>query len=201
MRYNQSRERNEVMTMAIATAPRLLTAEEAAAFAPDGRWELVRGEVVTYMPVQPEHADCVQAISTAVESFLGGRERALMGPEIGFTVARDPDTVRAPDWSLTWREQAEARRSGPWIEGGPNIAVEVISSDETWREVQEKVDEYIAAGTQVVWVINPQARTVHVIRPDAPLVALRIGDTLTGDPVLPGFALPLATLFAGGGNP
>jgi Uma2 family endonuclease len=152
------------------------------------------------MPVQPEHADCVQAVSTAVENFLGGRERALMGPEIGFTVARDPDTVRAPDWSLTWREQAAARRSGAWIEGGPNIAVEVISPDETWREVQEKVDESIAAGTQVVWVINPQARTVHVIRPDAPIAALRVGDTLTGDPVLPGFALPLATLFAGGGG-
>lgn len=85
--------------MAITTTKRL-TAEEAAVHTPGGRWELVRGEVVTYMPVQPEHADCVQAISTAVDKHLGGRQRALMGPEIGFIVARHPeDTVRAPDWS------------------------------------------------------------------------------------------------------
>ncbi|MDW8364969.1 MAG: Uma2 family endonuclease, partial [Abditibacteriales bacterium] len=126
--------------------------------------------------------------------------RVVMGPEIGFIVARDPDTVRAPDWSLTWREQADARRRGAWIEGGPNLAVEVISPEETWSEVQEKVDEYLAAGTQVVWVINPQTRTVHVIRPDAPIAVLRVGDVLTGDPVLPGFTLPLATLFTGGGE-
>src|SRR5437870_4540681 len=81
----------------------------------DWPWELVRGELITHMPVQPEHGDCVQAISTAVELHLGGRSQALMGPEIGFIVARHPDTVRAPDWSLTWRDDAEARRRGAWI--------------------------------------------------------------------------------------
>jgi Uma2 family endonuclease len=179
------------------TTTALLTAEEAAVHAPEGRWELVRGEVVTYVPVQPEHAECVQAISTAVENFLGGRERALMGPEVGFIVGHEPEeTVRAPDWSLTWRAEAEARRKGAWIDGGPNLAVEVVSPDDAWVEVQEKIDEYLSARAQLVWVINPQARTVHVIRPDTPTVVLRVSDTLTGDPVLPGFTLSLATLFA-----
>ena len=184
-------------TMPATTAVRL-TAEEATARAPGGRWELVRGEVITHVPVQPEHGDWVQAISTAVENQLGGRHRALMGPEIGFIVSRNPDTVRAPDWSFTWREQAEARRRGAWIEGGPHLAVEVISPDELWRDVQEKVDEYLGAGSQLVWVVNPQARTVHVIRPDAPIAVLHVGDSLTADPVFSGLALPLADLFGGG---
>ena len=72
----------------------------------------------------------------------------------------------------------------------------VVSPDDTWSEVQEKVDEYLAAGTALVWVLSPDAQTVHVYRPDAPLVVLRASDTLAGDPVLPGFALPLAEVFA-----
>lgn len=172
-----------------------MTAEESIHCAPEGRWELVRGEVVSYLPVQPEHGDAVTAISFLVLQFVGGVSRALMGPEIGFIVARDPDSVRAPDWSLIWREQAEARRSGPWIEGGPNLAVEVVSPDDIWSEVQDKVDEYLAAGTQVVWVLTPHRHTIHVFRPDAPVTVLRVGDILTGEPVLAGFKVAVADVF------
>ncbi len=182
--------------MATMTAePALLSAREAERRAPRGRWELVRGRVVNYMPVQREHGNVVSEIAYRVRHFLGSPDRASVGPEIGFITARHPDTVRAPDWSLMWPEEAKARREGAWIAGGPNLAVEVVSPDDTWAEVQEKVDEYLGAGTQCVWVIYPDARTVHVIRPDAPTAVLRAGDTLPGDPVLPGFSLPLDELF------
>lgn len=183
------------MAVMMAESP-LLTAEEAASYRLHGRWELIRGKVVTYMPVQPEHGDFAHRIATAVDRHLGGIGRALMGQEIGFITERDPDTVRAPDFSLTWREEARARREGAWIAGGPNLAVEVVSPDDTWAEVQEKVDEYLAAGTQLVWVVTPDRRTVHVFRPDGHIAILRRGDALTGEPVLPGFTLPLDQLFA-----
>lgn len=182
--------------MATMTATRnVLTAQKAAACAPEGRWELVRGRVVRYMPVQPEHGGVVSELNYHVRAYLGSPERAAMGPEIGYITLRDPDTVRAPDWSLIWREEARARREGAWIAGGPNLAVEVVSPDDTWAEVQEKVDEYLAAGTQLVWVLYPDKRTVHVIRPDAPTAILRPGDVLTGEPVLPGFTLPVDQLL------
>jgi Uma2 family endonuclease len=148
------------------------------------------------MPVQPEHGVLVNRIGFYVTQFLGSDEKVVMGPEIGFIVVRNPDTVRAPDWSLTWREQAEARREGAWIAGGPNLAVEVVSPDDSWGEVQDKVDEYIAAGTQLVWVIDPKKCSVRVFRPDAPVVTLRGDALLTGDPVLPGFTLSLSRCFA-----
>lgn len=182
--------------MATMTAPPpLLTAAQAAARAPKGRWELVRGRVVTYVPVQPEHARIVSELNYRVRDHLGSADRAVMGPEIGYIVARDPDTLRAPDWSLTWPDEARARREGAWISGGPNLAVEVVSPDDTWAEIQEKVREYLAAGTPLVWVLDPQARTVDVFSRNAPIAVLRPGDTLTGDPVLPGLALPLDELF------
>jgi Uma2 family endonuclease len=147
------------------------------------------------MPVQLEHGRVVNALGHWITSHLGSPDRADMGPEIGYITARDPDTVRAPDWSLIWPEEARARREGAWIAGGPNLAVEVVSPDDTWAEVQDKVDEYLDAGTQLVWVIYPDRRTVHVIRPDAPTKILRPGDVLTGEPVLPGFALAVDQLL------
>lgn len=175
--------------------PILVGAQEAAACAPPGRWELIRGKVVSYMPVQPEHGDCVQELGVAVQNHLGGRQRALMGPEIGFITGRNPDTVRAPDWSLTWREEAQARREGAWIAGGPNLAVEVVSPEDTWAEIQQKVDEYLDAGASLVWVLYPARRTVHVMRRDAPTAILRPGDVLTGEPLLAGFSIPVDQLF------
>jgi len=185
----------EANPMKTAALPKPLSAEEAARLGLQGRWELVRGEVVTYMPVQPEHGMVVSELNFRVRGFLGSAERAIMGPEIGFIVARQPDTVRAPDWAFLWRQEAEARRRGPWLEGAPTWAVEVVSPEERWGEVQEKVDEYLRAGSQLVWVVDLQRRTVHVFRPDGPVEVFREGEVLSGDPVLPGFTLPVTALF------
>jgi len=183
------------MAVMLAESP-LLTAEEAAEEGIQGRWELVRGRVVTCMPVQAEHGGIVSELTYQIRHFLGSPDKAVMGPEIGFMTERNPDTVRAPDYSLTWPEEARARRRGAWIEGGPNLAVEVVSPEDTWSEVQEKVDEYLAAGTQLVWVIYPDRPTIHVFRADGQFAILKRGDALTGDPVLPGFTLPVDRLFA-----
>ena len=72
----------------------------------------------------------------------------------------------------------------------------MVSPGDTNNEVEDKVDDYLTAGTKLVWVANPHRRTVTIHRPGAQPVMLRETDTLTGDDVVPGFACPVAEIFA-----
>jgi len=74
--------------------------------------------------------------------------------------------------------------------------VEVVSPAETDHQVQDKVMEYLAHGTRLVWVVRPRQRTVTVYRPDGSARVLGETDALDGEDVVPGFRLPLRTLFA-----
>jgi len=108
----------------------------------------------------------------------------------------DPTRVRRPDTSFV-----KLRRlpDGPAERGhgrvAPDLVVEVVSPNDLFQEVDEKVDEWLTAGVELIWVINPRARTVTVIRRDADAHKLAERDELRGDPVLPGFHCSVTELF------
>jgi Uma2 family endonuclease len=77
----------------------------------------------------------------------------------------------------------------------PDIAVEVLSPDNTWPKVRRKARAYLASGARLVWAIDPRRQTVTVYRPDAEPQLLRAENLLSGDGVLPGFAVRVAELF------
>jgi Uma2 family endonuclease len=81
-----------------------------------------------------------------------------------------------------------------YFEGAPDLAVEVLSPDDRWTEVEAKVDEYLAAGTVRVWVVDARRREVHVFGAGG---RSRLGgeQVLEGEELLPGFRLPLSELF------
>lgn len=79
----------------------------------------------------------------------------------------------------------------------PDLVVEVLSPSETASRLEEKLDDYRACGTPLIWVIDPARRTVMIIASDAPVRWLREGDTLDGGRVLPGFTCGVAELFEG----
>ena len=76
----------------------------------------------------------------------------------------------------------------------PDLVVEVISPDDLASEVNRTVQEWLTAGAKLVWVIDPDAKLVFCHRPDGVDIR-READTLTGEPVLPGFSCPVADLF------
>lgn len=78
----------------------------------------------------------------------------------------------------------------------PNLAVEVLSEGNTVEEMERKLKEYFLAGVDLVWFVDPETRTVRVFTSPDDATTLTAKDTLTGDPVLPGFAVPVADLFA-----
>ena len=116
--------------------------------------------------------------------------------ETGYVLASDPDTVRGPDASFVSADRlATAERRGPFLVGAPDLAVEVVSPNDSRREVAEKVAEYLAAGARAVWVIDPRLQTVTVHVGGREPATLGRNDVLDGDPYLPRLRLPVADIF------
>jgi Uma2 family endonuclease len=185
-----------------ATAETYLTAEEFARMPspPEGgTLELVRGRVVCVAPPGPEHGEKASDIDFALKSFVRQHRLGAVRVESGYWLAHDPDTQRGPDVSYVSAERLETERlyHGA-VDQPPDLAVEVISPNDTDREVAAKVEEYLVAGVRRVWVVRLEIKTVTVYRPGGDAHVYHVGETLTSDDAgfaVDGFALPLAELF------
>ena len=183
--------------MTTPTKHRITTAEELFSMPDDGyRYELVRGELRKMAPTSDAHGDISSDIHVSLGAYVKannlGRTRIA---ESGFILEYDPDSVRAPDIAFVRRERIEAigRQNRYWPEA-PDLAIEVISPTDRYTEVNEKVADYLAAGTRMVVVVNPRNRTVNVHTPDN-TTTLAMGDTLNGGDVVPGWQMPLTDIF------
>jgi Uma2 family endonuclease len=118
------------------------------------------------------------------------------GAETGFRLTRDPDTVRAPDIAfIATRKLPSSMPNEAFWPGAPDLAVEVLSPDDRTGEVNEKVEAWLAAGTSAVWIVDPKLRKVMTYQPAAAAKIYSIGETLIGDPVVPGFSCPVDRIF------
>jgi Uma2 family endonuclease len=117
------------------------------------------------------------------------------------TIKLLPGMVRIPDVAYFARNKipTEAVLDDAIPELYPDLAVEVLSPNNTKREMQRKLKDYFFAGVRLVWYVDPETRTVEVYTAPDQVTRLTEADTLTGDPVLPGFTLPVAAVFARGG--
>lgn len=164
----------------------------------DVRAELVRGDLVCEPPAGFEHGVRATEIGYHLRRFVEDHPIGVVcGAETGFVLFRNPDTVRAPDAAFVTRERAESfTPKEKYFEGAPDLAAEVVSPGDSRREVEEKVRDYLVAGTHLVWVIEPRRRTVTVHRPGADPQVLGPDDLLDGADLLPGFSLPVRRLVA-----
>lgn len=184
--------------MSVATK---VTADQLLRMPDDGhRYELIAGELKKMTPAGWRHG------------AAGGRLYALLArhvlehdlgelflAETGFLLARDPDTVRAPDIAFLRKERLSAAAPGEsFWPGPPDLAVEVVSPGDTLGEIDEKVQAWLAAGASMVWVVNPRWRSVTVYRSATDIKTLTEIDTLDGQDVVPGFRCPVAAIFVKG---
>lgn len=182
----------------MSTATQLLTADDLWNM-PDhgGHHELVRGELRPMSPAGFDHGSVSMNLSGPLHQFVRSRKLGVVvTAETGFILARDPDTVRAPDAAFVRQERIpESGRPLKFWLGPPDLAVEIMSPGDTVFEVDEKVQEWIAGGTRLVWVVNPRQQTVTVYRPDNTARILGAGEMLDGMDVVPGFQIAVAELF------
>jgi Uma2 family endonuclease len=159
-------------------------------------YELNDGELITMAPPGDIHGKR----QARVIHFLIGAEDSGLGEargEVSVILRRNPDRVVAPDAAFILTASLPARRSPEgYLETIPELVVEIRSKNDTMPEVVAKNEEYFRAGVQVVWVIDPAARTVAAHAADGSVQIFRDTDALVCH-LLPGFAVPVANLFAG----
>ena len=179
-----------------ALSTELYTAEEYSASAMCDSTELIEGRVFPLTPPNFEHGDIAAAIVSRLRPFVlqHGLGRAVV--EGSFILRRDRDTVRAPDVAfLASSRLIPGERLNKYIEGAPTLAVEIISPTDAWSEVESKVHLYLASGTLVVWIVDPDSQTVTVRLADGTTSMYHESDTIPGGDILPGFQLPVRSIF------
>jgi Uma2 family endonuclease len=175
------------------------TAEELLCMPDDGmRHELVLGELRVIPPPGFEHG----RVAATVGILLGAHARrtgsgVTVAAETGFLLASDPDTVRAPDAAFISKERAErvGRTEKHWP-GAPDLAVEVLSPGDSFREVQDKALAWLAAGTIAVLVLDPAKRTATAYRGQGDAHVHGPEDTLDLSDAVPDFNVAVAELFS-----
>lgn len=182
----------------MSTVTRLLTADDLWNM-PDhgGHFELVKGELRPMSPAGYSHGRVTMQLAAPLHRFVRTHKLGdVVSAETGFIIARDPDTVLAPD--IAFVQQSRIPSSGipsKFWNGCPDLSVETVSPSDTVSEVEEKAQEWIAAGTRLVWVLDPHQRTVTIYRSDKTPEILGIDATLDGEDVVPGFRIAVCELF------
>lgn len=182
----------------MATLVKEITAEELLRLPEDGfRYELVKGELRKMSPAGQKHGRIVMRVSTPLSTFVWENGLGeVFAAETGFKLSADPDTVRAPDVAFVRRERlAETEDVEGFFPGAPDLAVEVISPSDSYSAVEERVQDWLNAGTRMVIVVEPQTRLVKVYRSREDVTILTEKDTLSGGDVLPGWQLPVREIF------
>jgi Uma2 family endonuclease len=181
----------------MTTDTKLITADQLLAMGDIGRCELIYGELVMMSPAAPEHGVVALRIGRLVGNFVDEHDLGLVfAAETGFLIQSDPDLVRAPDASFVRMERvAGGLPKRGYFEGVPDLAVEVVSPDDTKREVAEKVNMWLANGTTSCWVADPKKLTITIHRTGQEPIRLTEGDQLIDEPTLPGFVLPVSQVF------
>jgi Uma2 family endonuclease len=185
--------------MPATNARRRLTSEEFLTHpAAAGPSELVRGEVRVMTPASGAHGLIAGTIFAALNAFVEARQLGLCFPDnTGFLLPGLGDTVRSPDAAFVAAGRIPGQGIGPgWVGVAPDLVVEILSPSETASELEEKLRDYRAAGTRLIWVVDPAARGVSIRDASNPDVWLTEDGALDGGDVLPGFTIPVAKLFA-----
>jgi Uma2 family endonuclease len=182
----------------LPTTGKLLTAEEFARLpdpADGSLQELVRGVVETRPPPGGLHGVCCLRVARRIGAFVeDNRLGTATCNDTGFVSERDPDTVRGPDVAFWSKERLPEVPEG-YIEVAPDLVVEVVSPNDHFSRVTRKLREYFERRVRMVWVIDPQDRSVSVYRSRKDVTVLTEPETLDGADVLPGFSCRVADLF------
>jgi Uma2 family endonuclease len=184
--------------MAAGIATQIVTPEQLAAMPNDKDFELVDGQLVER---NMGNKSAWVALELAHYLRVFARQQKLgwvIGAEGGYRLdPRRPNHVRKPDVSFVqFGRLPNEQPASAYDNLAPDLAVEVISPNDTVLELEEKIEEYLTAGVRLVWVINPDLRTLAVHRPDRSGEILRNGDEIDGEDVLPGFRCRLSEIFS-----
>ena len=189
------------MTTAASIERKVWTEAELEALPEDGyNHEVVDGELVMSPKNDPYHGDICADLSMALRAFAKARQLgAVWDSSTGFWMYNR--NCRAPDVSFISKERLQAlgfkRSSRNFFPDAPDLAVEVLSPNNTRKEIDERLKDFFGSGTQIAWIINPDTECVEVCHAPDQRKLVGSGADLDGEHLLPGFRYPIADLFKG----
>ena len=168
-------------------------------------FEMVHGEIRALSPNVSGHQWVSRTLFRLLDTYLRQSKLGELVWETPFVLQDEPDWVtgsRTPDLAFFTRERWTAYvaavpdwRGKPLILV-PDLVVEIVSPNDRYSEIQDKIDGYFGDGVQIAWVIDPQRRRVAIHRSDSDQqTMLRETGTLTGGDLMPGFSVSVRTLF------
>ena len=174
------------------TATKLLTADDLLRLDSQGvRGELIRGVFHEIMSSGLEHGEIAAKLTILLGTFIMPRRLGrLATSDVGVWLERDPDIA----YFSAARLPTDVRITG-YAEVPPDLVVEIVSPSDTRREVRDKAPMWLRYGVALVWVVQPDTRTVEVYESGRAVVTHTEQDTLDGAAVLPGFTCPISDLF------
>ena len=171
------------------------TADELDRLPEGWRYEIDEGELVIMAPAGLDHGEAVSATDMLLRQFVRAQKLGkVFSGEVGFRLQVGSETLRGVDIAYISNERLAriADRRG-FSDVPPDLAVEVHLPDE--RDMQRKVQQYLAAGVRAVWVMDPRKRSLTQYRPGEPATVIADMNATVQEPVLPGFECRLLELF------
>jgi len=183
--------------ISMAIADQKTTIQDFEAFVAkhtDSLFELIHGEIVKKM-VTEEHGVIVGTIVVEIGIYLKSNPIGRLGVEISHRSPNDEFNERLPDISFRKIVNGEEIVRQGAVKSMPDLAVEVKSPTNTYKQLREKADFYLDNGCQMVWLIYPDKKMVEVYHSDADIDILMADEMLLGYDVLPNFELPVREIF------
>jgi Uma2 family endonuclease len=174
----------------------LITGEELFAMGDIGPCELIDGRIVHMSPTGDEHGTIEFNLGSELRAFV--RERNLgrvTGGEVGIYIRRRPDRIRGADIAFVSADR-QAKPVKGFLEVAPTLVVEIMSPEDRWQDVREKLADYFSIGVERVWIVEPRNRKALVFSSPTNVAEYGEEDTLRGEGILSDFAIEVAELFA-----
>jgi Uma2 family endonuclease len=159
--------------------------------------ELVRGRIVRMPPPGSRHGQVCNKVGRIAGNYADDHDLGhVLSNESGVITERGPDTVRGADVCFySYQRVPKGPLPAGYLDVAPDVVFEVLSPDDRWREVLRKVAEYLDAGVQVVVVLDPERRKIHIFEGDEPTRILTDQEELTLPRVLGEFRVPVSRFF------
>ncbi|HLF03134.1 MAG TPA: Uma2 family endonuclease [Anaerolineales bacterium] len=178
------------------TITKLITGEELLALGDIGPCELIDGRIFYMSPTNVEHAIIEFLLGGELTQFVQKRKLGrVIGGEVGIYTRRNPDRIRGADIAFVSLERMPSKPPKGFLTTAPELVVEVMSPDDRWQDVNDKIEEYFSIGVQQVWIVEPDNRAVRIYRSATEMQKLSESDVLKGEGPLTGFEMPVAKLF------
>ena len=175
------------------------TEQELQALPDNGfNYEVVNGELVMSPKNNFQHGDLCAELLMRLRAYAKEHQLGrVCDSSTGFWMTNR--NCRAPDISFIARARLKAAKQSPreFFKGAPDLAIEVLSPNNTRREMEERLRDYFESGTQLAWIIDPETESAEICSSLTNRRLLGPGGELDGELVVPGFRCKLSDLFAG----